>query len=73
MAPRWEIRLDTTTCIGSGQCLGIAPEHFEAGPDHRTRLRTSIVMADDAVADAAACCPVEAITVRRLGEADSPR
>lgn len=70
MTPRWEIRLDPTTCIGSGQCLGIAPEHFEVGPDHSTRVRSAIVMADDAVADAAACCPVEAITVLETADAE---
>lgn len=63
---RWQIRLDTELCIGSGLCLGIAPEHFEAGPGHRTVLRTAVAAPDEALVDAAACCPVEAITVTEL-------
>jgi ferredoxin len=63
MAQRWEIHLDTTVCIGSGLCLGIAPQHFAAGPDHRAVLRAGLADPDDAITDAAACCPVEAITI----------
>jgi ferredoxin len=63
MARKFEIHLDAGLCIGSGLCLGIAPEHFEAGPDHRTVLRASVAEANDALNDAAACCPVEAIRI----------
>jgi ferredoxin len=56
--------------MGSGQCIGIAPEHFVPAGTGRTSVRTTIIDADDAVLDAAACCPAEAITVR---EVDSGR
>lgn len=62
MARQWEIHLNTGLCIGSGLCTGIAPEYFEVGPDHRTVLRAAVAAADDALVDAAACCPVEAIS-----------
>lgn len=63
MARQFEIHLDADLCIGSGLCLGIAPEHFAAGPDHRTVARTPVAAADDALHDAVACCPVEAISI----------
>lgn len=69
----WQIRLDDGACIGSGLCLGIAPEHFATGPDHRTVVRLPVVAdkatVDGALTDAVDCCPVEAITVVPMGDA----
>jgi ferredoxin len=66
-ARHWTVRVDGLACGGSGLCLGIAPDHFESGPDHRARLRTAHLAGDDPgldqVRDAVACCPMEAITL----------
>ncbi|MGC9669873.1 ferredoxin [Planosporangium sp. 12N6] len=58
----WRIRVDSG-CIGSGSCAGVAPDHFALGADNRSHPITSEVEPDEAVRDAAASCPVEAITV----------
>ena len=51
------------TCIGSGVCAGTAPEHFALGEDNRSHPLTSPTPPDEAVLDAAASCPMEAIGV----------
>lgn len=58
----WRLDVDDS-CIGSGVCAGTAPRHFALGDDNRSRPLAGTVAADDAVLDAAASCPVEAITV----------
>jgi ferredoxin len=62
-AERWRVTVDAQACTGSGLCVGCAPDHFALGSDHRSRPRREVVTAADAVADAAECCPMEAITV----------
>jgi ferredoxin len=54
------------TCIGSGSCTGVAPGHFVLGPDHRSHPVTAEVAPDGSVLDAAASCPVEAISIVEL-------
>jgi ferredoxin len=58
----WRVRVDKT-CIGSGSCVGVAPTHFVMGEDRRSHPRVERVQPDEAVLDAVASCPVEAITV----------
>jgi ferredoxin len=65
--PQWLIEVDTAACTGSGLCVGCAPAYFELGPDHRSRAIRSVVDADDVIADAAECCPMEAIRVIDAG------
>ncbi|GGM08981.1 ferredoxin [Dactylosporangium sucinum] len=59
----WRITV-ANTCIASGSCVGIAPERFElddvAGRAHPL---TTDVDPDEAVLDAVASCPMEAISV----------
>jgi ferredoxin len=59
------VTIDWDRCIHSGMCTTIAGNVFEMGPDARLKVRSDTVAgADlDSVHDAAACCPVEAITV----------
>ena len=52
------------SCIASGSCLGVAPGYFVRGEDGKTRPAAADVAPDQVVLDAAASCPVEAITVR---------
>ncbi|GAA2633145.1 hypothetical protein GCM10010399_76980 [Dactylosporangium fulvum] len=59
----WRITVDHT-CIGTGSCVGIAPSRFElddaAGCSHPV---TPDVEPDEAILDAVASCPMEAISV----------
>jgi ferredoxin len=70
----WKVMVDQNACTGSGMCLGVAPGHFEFGPDRRSRPRAALVDPDGAaaaaIADAAECCPMVAITIV---DADSGR
>lgn len=70
MTTRWEIRINESACMGSGLCVGIAPQHFVPAGTGRTAVRTAIIDPDGSVLDAATCCPAEAITVL---DADSGR
>jgi ferredoxin len=60
----WRITVDHT-CIGSGSCVGIAPDRFELDEaEGRAHPATPDVAPDDeAVLDAVASCPMEAISV----------
>lgn len=51
-------------CIGCGACTGVAPDVFTFGDDGKAEA-TGEVTADNesSVQDAAAGCPVQAITV----------
>ena len=60
----WRITVDHT-CIGSGSCAGIAPDRFELddveGRAHP--VHPDVAPDDEAVLDAVASCPMEAISV----------
>jgi ferredoxin len=62
---QWHIIVNSVRCIGSGICASAAPEHFAISGDHSVPLREH-VEPDEAVLDAADCCPMEAITIRNL-------
>lgn len=55
-----KINLDRSLCIGCGVCNAIAPEVFSIGDDG---LAILLVSEADGAEDAAASCPVGAITV----------
>ena len=61
----WKLSVDRA-CIGSGSCVGVAPRHFQLDADQRSHPIAVQVEPDDAVLDAAASCPIEAITVTDL-------
>jgi ferredoxin len=61
----WRVTVDDT-CIGSGSCVGISPAHFALGEDNRSHPLCTQIEPDDAVLDAVASCPVEAIRVMAL-------
>ncbi|MET7395885.1 ferredoxin [Dactylosporangium sp. NPDC005572] len=60
----WRITV-ANTCIASGSCVGIAPDRFELddaeGRAHP--VTTDVDPDDEAVLDAVASCPMEAISV----------
>jgi len=58
-----KVAVDRKRCIASGMCTSIAPELFELD-DGILVLRRGGMIDDsdlDAVSDAVACCPVEAL------------
>ena len=58
----WRVTVNDD-CIASGSCLGIAPKRFALRDDRRSHPTSPEIEQDDAVLDAAASCPVEAISV----------
>lgn len=63
------VEVDISVCIGSGMCTTIAPTVFELDAGKVvTLLKAEIEDGDEAelVADAIACCPVEAIKGRDI-------
>jgi ferredoxin len=59
----WRIRVDTSRCISSGMCVGTAPERFRFDEQRQSRPVSDLIEDDEAVRDAAASCPVEAISL----------
>ncbi|MGB6457543.1 MAG: ferredoxin [Streptosporangiaceae bacterium] len=60
--------MDKDACIGSAMCVGIAPGRFALDERQRSGPVEPEIDADEVVRDAAATCPVEAIS---LLDADS--
>jgi ferredoxin len=65
---RWVITVDKSTCIGSAVCVGTAPGRFALDKRQRSGPVQAEITPDETVRDAAACCPVEAIS---LADADT--
>ena len=60
---RWVVTVDKNTCIGSAVCVGTAPGRFELDERQRSGPVTADIGPDEAVRDAAASCPMEAISL----------
>jgi ferredoxin len=60
---RWVIAVDKSTCIGSTVCVATAPGRFALDEEQRSGPVEAQIAPDEAVRDAAACCPVEAISL----------
>jgi len=60
---RWVVAVDKNTCIGSAVCVGTAPGRFELDDRQRSSPVMAEISPDEAVRDAAASCPVEAISL----------
>ena len=61
----WRVEV-SAACIASGSCLGVAPKHFALGDDGRSHPIGDHTDEDDSILDAAASCPMEAITVHDI-------
>jgi ferredoxin len=59
----WRVRVDTGLCISSGMCVAAAPERFAFDAGRHSRPVRELIDEDESVRDAAASCPVEAISV----------
>jgi ferredoxin len=58
----YRIEIDRTLCSGFGACAELAPDVIEVGKDGIASVRTGVTT-DPAVLEAAAACPMAAITV----------
>ncbi|GHC40734.1 ferredoxin [Streptomyces flavofungini] len=70
MGDRWHVEVDRSVCIGSGMCVGTAPDGFTldtARQSHPTHPETD---AAEKILEAAESCPVEAITITLLGSGE---
>lgn len=69
----WQVTVNDQ-CIASGSCLGIAPKRFALGDDGRSHPTSTLTEQDDAILDAAASCPMEAISIHdaQTGEPIDP-
>lgn len=59
----WLVQVDIRVCMSSGMCVGSAPDRFAFGPDGRSQPVSELIDEDEDVRDAAASCPVEAISI----------
>lgn len=55
------VKVDQNKCIGCGMCAGMCPETFQMNADRKSEVINDKVT--DCAKNAAANCPVEAITV----------
>ena len=69
----WRVQVGDE-CIAAGSCIGVAPQRFVLGGDGRSHPTNELIEADEAVLDAVASCPMEAITVHdtQTGEPVEP-
>lgn len=57
------IRIDRTLCIGSGNCVNLAPEIFEIDEENLVDFRDETPDIDqNRLIDACAICPVDALS-----------
>ena len=61
---RWAVDVNRLSCMGSGMCVGSAPDFFQLTRGRAELLSQQGIAPDDAVLDAAESCPAEAITIR---------
>ncbi|HYY77263.1 MAG TPA: ferredoxin [Gaiellaceae bacterium] len=65
----YRIVIDRSLCSGFGTCAELAPELFEVGPDGVAATRVGTTD-DPGVLDAAASCPMAAISVFDLARGE---
>ncbi len=58
---RVRVSVDTVTCVGSGTCAMVDPQHFEL-VDGKARVSAGPLVVTEDLEDAILDCPVSAIT-----------
>ncbi|QDY76543.1 ferredoxin [Streptomyces qinzhouensis] len=66
MGDRWHVEVDRGVCIGSGMCVGTAPEGFTLDSARQSHPKEAATDANETVLAAAESCPVEAIVITLL-------
>ncbi|MGW1376360.1 ferredoxin [Streptomyces sp. NPDC002446] len=70
MADRWRVEVDRSVCIGSGMCVGAAPDGFRLDTARQSHPVAPETDAAEGVLAAAEGCPVEAIIVTVAGSGE---
>ncbi|MER5882472.1 ferredoxin [Streptomyces sp. NPDC001941] len=70
MGDRWRVEVDRGVCIGSGQCVGHAPDGFTLDSARQSHPVHPDTDANEKVLAAAEGCPVEAILITLLGSGE---
>ncbi|MEV4329160.1 ferredoxin [Streptomyces sp. NPDC049597] len=71
MGDRWRVEVDRGVCIGSGMCVGHAPDGFRLDTARQSHPRAETADASEEVLAAAENCPVEAITITLLDSGET--
>ena len=58
-----EIRVDRTRCIGSGQCVFVAPRVFDQDGEAKAVVTDPLGESEERILHAVTACPVQAITL----------
>ncbi|WP_406001170.1 ferredoxin [Streptomyces sp. NBC_00829] len=66
MGDRWHVEVDRSVCIGSGMCVGHAPDGFALDSARQSHPRAADADANEQILAAAENCPVEAISIALL-------
>jgi len=61
-----EVKIDREKCIGTGNCVDLAPKVFELDDEGKSTVIDASGADDETLKEAAESCPVEAITL--IGE-----
>ncbi|MCL5986220.1 MAG: ferredoxin [Actinobacteria bacterium] len=61
-----EVKIDREKCIGTGNCVDLAPRVFELDDEGKSTVINKSGAGDETLKEAAQSCPVEAITL--IGE-----
>ncbi|MET7702028.1 MULTISPECIES: ferredoxin [unclassified Streptomyces] len=70
MGDRWHVDVDRSLCIGSAQCVHLAPESFRLDSGMQSHPVAPDTDAHEKVLEAAEGCPVEAIVITLLGSGE---
>lgn len=65
---RVRVTVDASTCVGSGTCVGLAPDHFIMTDDGVAAPVKVSTEGDETLRDAQDSCPVQAIEITSTTE-----
>ncbi|MFI6338051.1 ferredoxin [Streptomyces sp. NPDC050535] len=70
MGDRWQVEVDRSVCIGSAQCVHLAPGAFRLDSGMQSHPSEPEPDANEKILGAAEGCPVEAIMITLLGSGE---
>ena len=66
MGDRWQVEVDRSVCIGSAQCVHLAPDAFRLDTGLQSHPVEPETDANEKILEAAEGCPVEAVMISLL-------
>jgi len=70
MGDHWRIEVDRSLCIGSAQCVHLAPDSFRLDTGRQSHPAEPETEANEEILEAAEGCPVEAIMITLLASGE---